>query len=749
MRRSVILSTVLTLLLAGPAVGLAQQSPEELLQSGLYKEEVEGDLEAAIRIYAKIVADHADRRLLAASALVRMGQSYEKLGRAEAEQAYRRVLREYADQEAQVAMARVRLAALTRSSAALAQPAVAAEPTRAEMTVRRVSVIASPLDIDGRVSADGRYLPLEDEDTGDLIIRDLISGEDRRLTQNTLPKVEDLDEARVSPDSRWIAYSWDDEERVESLRIIGIDGSGMRVLYRNPEVTNADPDDWSPDGRRVLARFRREDRTWQIVWVDVADGSVEVLKSVGWWDYPVMHVSPDGRYIAYDMDPHEETSNDDIFLLAADGSTEVSVAQHPADEDVAGWTPDGTKLLFFSDRMSGTSKCIAALGLCRTDLWAIDIAEGRPVGSPKLVRTNLDEFNRRGMTRTGDIYFEPRSIHSFEVHTAALDPVTGEVTEAPTLVSGRFQDLSDTPAWSPDGKYLAYFTVGGAGSRLETPALVIRTVETGEEQVISLPYTLYLPHWSPDGGSLLAFFFEGGERAGLAAVDLATGETATITDHTARGGTGTFDRPVGWSEDGKKIYLGRAEYDSFRPYQWTPTSFRLLERDLESGRETELYGDVGRGAFVPLALSPDRGHLAYLARPPEGGPAVLTVADLSSGETLGLLGGDRLLEGDRPGPFATETLTWTPDGRYVLFGQNARGETVTQLWRVPAEGGEAERLGLEIEAANNYPVIVSVHPDGRRLAFNGARTRHLAGVDELWVMENFLEEHEGDAGGRQ
>ena len=742
MKKQVILSVALAILLTAPSVGLAQQSPEELLQSGLYKEEVEGDLEAAIRIYAKIVADYADRRLLAANALVRMGHSYEKLGRAEAEEAYRRVLREYADQQAPVAMARSRLAALTQSNAAASQYTSAPAPASSQMTVRRVSVIASPLDIDGRVSLDGRYLPLEDEITGDLVIRDLTTGEDRRLTHNPVPKVEDLSHASISPDSKWIAYSWDEEEGGESLRIIGMDGSGPRVLYHNPKVSETDPDDWSPDGTRILARFRREDRTWQIVWVDVADGSVEVLKSVGWWSYPIMHLSPDGRYIAYDVDPHEETTNDDIFLLAADGSSEVPVAQHPADEDVVGWTPDGKTLLFFSDRMSGTTECQGQSGRCKTDLWAIEIAEGRPAGSPRLVRTNLDEFTRRGVTRTGALYFEPRSIRSFEVYTTAMDAQTGEVLEAPTLTSGRFQDLSETPAWSPDGRYLAYSNAGGLVSLLEPAVLVIRTLETGEERAISLPYHVYLPHWSPDGGSILAFSFDAGERAGLELIDVETSQVTSITAHTALGRTGIFDRPVGWSADGTKIYLGRTEYDTGRPYAWTPTSFQLLERDLESGRETELYRGVGRSAFVPLALAPDRRRLAFLARETDGGPAVLTVADLSGGETHGLL------EGDRWGPFATETLTWTPDGRYLLFGKYVRGENVTQLWRVPAEGGEPERLGLEIEAANNYPVIVHVHPDGRRLAFNAVRTKHLPGVDELWVMENFLQKQEGDAGGR-
>ena len=80
------------------------------LQAAIKKEVVDGDLKGAIEQYKKL-AQGRDRAV-AAKALVRMGQCYEKLGDAEARKAYERVLREYADQAGAVAEARARLAAL-------------------------------------------------------------------------------------------------------------------------------------------------------------------------------------------------------------------------------------------------------------------------------------------------------------------------------------------------------------------------------------------------------------------------------------------------------------------------------------------------------------------------------------------------------------------------------------------------------------------------------------------------------------
>ncbi len=729
-----IMKTLTVIMTVGALFALAAetavaQNGYDLFQQALVKERADGDLQAAIELYQRIVREHSGDRVLAAKALVQLGRAYEVLGNKEAQQAYERVLRDYTDQHEQVALARNRLAALTRTATAAAKP---------EMTVRRVWTETRRWDIDGRISSDGRYIPLEDEETGDLVIRDLVTGENRRLTHNTLPKTADLDKAQISPDGRWVAYSWDDAEGVESLRLIRIDGSEPRILYRNREVESTDPEAWSPDGKRILARFRRADRTWQIVWVNVADGSVEVLKSVGWWDYPKMFLSPDGRYIAYDMDPNDSTTSDEIFLLAADGSSEVRVASHSADDDVVAWTPDGTRLLLLSDRLGGGPECRDAAGICREDLWVIDIADGEPQGPPRLVRPNIGDFTPRGLTPDGALYYTPTSTRAVDVFVAALDDETGEIVKTPTRVSDGFPGASVSPVWSPDGRYLAYSNgaISQQGSILpeEAAALIIRTVATGEEREISLPHHLRPLVWSPDGRSVLAEGFRpqvGNETVEL--INVQTGALTPVTTHVPRGRTGTFDLPLGWSPDEKAIYLRRTEYDIQRPYDSGPTEFRLLEHDLASGRERELSRGMLPNPFQAVVLSPDRRHLVFPSPGPEGSGQVLKIVPLTGGE------GRVLFSAEVSDRIRGQTLNWTPDGRHVIVGTHARRgpqASVTHLWRIPVQVGEAQRLALIIESAPNSGVRLRMHPDGRQLAFHNGRV--LPGAGELWVMENFL-----------
>jgi Tol biopolymer transport system component len=53
-----------------------------------------------------------------------------------------------------------------------------------------------------------------------------------------------------------------------------------------------------------------------------------------------------------------------------------------------------------------------------------------------------------------------------------------------------------------------------------------------------------------------------------------------------------------------------------------------------------------------------------------------------------------------------------------------------ELWRIRMEGGEAQKVGSLVKGLNG----LSVHPDGRRIAFTAVEQRGA----EVWVMENFL-----------
>jgi hypothetical protein len=383
-------------LMASLATAQKGDQAEVLMQAAQQKQLVEGQLDEAIQLYKRIVQEHAGNRALAARALLEMGRCYEKLGNTEARKAYERLLRDYGDQNEAAAAARKRLAAL-------GQPA----GTVSEMVTRRVWTGPGEY-VAGGLSPDGRYLSCVDLTTGDLALRDLATGKMRHLTHKAsgTESSEYAFFSAISPDGKEVAYIWFGKDGPE-LRLVGLDGSAPRVLYAKKGAYPF-PTGWSPDGKYILTRLYEEPSTHQIALISVVDASVRVLKTTDWSSLKVSF-SPDGRYVAYDAPQQQDADNRDIFLLAADGSREIRLVEHPADDLLLGWTPDGNHILFASDRSGSMSA------------WLQRVSDGKPQGPPELVKQDIGQAQPIGFTRTGSYYYG-LVIGTSDVYTAEFDP---------------------------------------------------------------------------------------------------------------------------------------------------------------------------------------------------------------------------------------------------------------------------------------------------------------------------------------
>ena len=706
-RRPLLTSLAMLILFAASAT--AQQTPAELLQSALYKQQIEGDLEGAAEILQGLIEEFPQHRDIAARALVQLGRVHETLGSTHAESAYRRVLNDYPDQQEQVVVARSRLAALR-------QPATVVEASG--VVVRQVWTRPA-----AAVSPNGRYLIFKDKE--DLAVHDLHTGESRRLPRGTgrVP-----DHPAMSPDGRHVAYvSWKrstqnvdlngSRPRVSELRIVDLNGSRPRVLVSNPEVPWLQPFAWSPDGKQILTVFERKDGPNQIVLVSAADGSVRVLKSLE-WRYPgQMSFSPDGRYIAYDSRTRRDAPERDIFVLATDGSRESALVEHPAGDRFPLWTPDGKAILFVSDRS-------------RTwDHWLIPVAAGKAQGSAVLVKQNVGPIRPLGFTTDGNYYYN--LAHGFlDVYIATLDPVTGEALGAPALVSDRYRGGNTLPEWSSDGRYLAYLSRRGApGPGFRSSIIAIRSLETGQERELA-PELTFLEdtrlRWSPDGRSFLVSGEDTDGHRGLYQIDAKTGDVAPIVVSSGKLPPRSWWNRwhAAWSLDGKAIFYVRDEDGK---------SCEIRIRDTETGRERRLYRPASPTHLSNLALSPDGRWLAFGAA--SNGShyvaQVVLVMPASGGEPREVL---KLDQGTVGG--WTYSIAWTRDGSHLLFSKRVASPTIpSELWRVSAQGGEPQKVGLVMYGRGG----VRAHPDGRRIAFINRTDRK----QELWMMENFLPQPSG------
>jgi len=547
----------LLLATAGWAAAQTAGRAEVLLEAAQKKELVSGDLNGAIRQYREIVAKYPNNRMVAAKALIRIGQCYEKMGDTESRKAYEEVLSAYADQTEAASEARSRLAALARPGS----PATGAADTSTRLVWKVPNGHPS-----GRVSPDGRFLAFTDWDTNDLAVRDLATGRNRRITHNDPDSLEYPFNSIVSPDCKKIAYGWYNKNATYDVRIIGIEDSKPKVVLTDKaEIL---PLDWSPNGKQLLIGIDEQlsDGPAGLVLIDLNDGARRKVSPT--WSLAAF--SPDGRFIACSVE-----GGINLFEMAT--GKNLPLIQHSAKYQVLAWTLDGKYLLFRSNR-SGTM-----------DAWMVAISDGKVLGAPVLVKKNFED-RPVGITRAGSLY-SATSRWVTDALIAEVNPATGQVVTPVQPASRQWIGITDFPGWSPDGRYLAYVRNGSAEQ-----AMIIRNTDTGEERELKIrtgKINKHTPHWSAEGKSILIPAIDAGKGPSLMRIDTQSGEAIPLMPWPRIGVVEPFEL----SPDGNKVYFIAADPAD-------PKRMCLRMRDLQSGQESMIHQQEG---FYSFGLSPD-GH---------------------------------------------------------------------------------------------------------------------------------------------
>jgi len=682
------------------AFALSQAAPhtqQVLFEKALALEEAQAKLPEAIALYQKIVDETGDKSL-AARAQLRIGICHQKLGRKEAQTAFQKVIDNYPEQLETVRLAREQLSLLRRAGDLVEkgdrQPAI------------RLLWSGPEADISGAPSPDGKYLCFTDWSTGDLAVRDLGSGKNRRLT-NKGPweqSSEEVDSSLWSPDGTQIAYEWetDGNQRLE-LRVIGLGGSEPRTLYRAGEDEWATLYGWSPDGKHILALLPHN----QLSLISLADGSTTNLKSLEAGSTRAQF-SPDGRYIVFDVPQAGDALKRDIYTLSIADRREVPLVVHAADDRVLGWAPEGQAVLFGSDRTGSQA------------FWAVPVADGKAQGAAQMIRPVSNRTKPLGFSRDGRFFYGESKAGS-DVYSVRLDATTARVLEPAERLIDQFEGSNLSPSYSPNGERLAYCSWRGS---YRSPAggsvgmfgnvLCIRSMATGEDQEFSKAFralgvtSITGPRWAPDGKSILVYGFSkpAGGYGGIYVVDLQRG-VATEVAYSSK------DIRVGnaeWLSDGKTIVFGRSG--------WKKGLVHFVARNLETGGE-RVVRELPESANPNHVVSPDYQSLCISTV--EGGKRSFSIMNPAGGEPRKLQGGGGGFYG----------FNWAADGKHILYTRRT-AERRMELWRLSIDGGEPELLGLLSEPSGGVVSHLSPSPDGKRIAFSRAQ---LAGA-EVWVMEN-------------
>jgi Tol biopolymer transport system component len=649
------------------------------LAAAIYEEEVTGNLDKAVELYLDILKKYPDDRPVAAKTLYHLGLVNEKMGKQKASEYFTRLVNTYPDQAEMVALAKAKLEALGIGTA-----------TRStEVAMRRIWVAGKDLPI--CISPDGRYVVYGVYDSGNLWLRDLQSGEQSQITREG-SRVEGTiasSFAAISQDGKWIAYNWINKG-YEELRLSKLDGSSMRIVHNGQDGRTMNVTAWMPDGQRILAISQDKNLTYRPFIISLSDGSV---RSIGQqepghviWKYP----SRDGKYIGY-------TLNGDIFIYNTSAEKDSVLVKNPAFDGMVGWTPDGSGIIFISNRLGSP------------DLYLLGIGNGHPLGEPQLLRRDLGDPMYLDVTQDGRLFKMERK-GTYDSYILPVDEQTGKLTGSPSLVDQNYPGTL-FPAWSYDGKLL-YYTIYKGTSNNRSQVLVIRSEDKGQIREITpkpqLPFW-HTPILSPDA---LRYAINGTDQkgnSGVFAIDSESGDVSQLATDTAENGP----TDPNWSPEGKALF-----YQVRSPE--ISEGFIVRRKDLKTGEEK----DVKRGIYYnEMKISPDGTRFVYFLNDKPSKSYVLGILDIQSSKESELW---RVSGADYPGGISGPT--WTPDGKYVLVAASSFTQG-TDLWRFPVTGGSGEKIYMTPETTWGFVM----HPSGKRIAFSQSRDNW-----ELWVMENFL-----------
>ena len=217
---------------------------------------------------------------------------------------------------------------------------------------------------------------------------------------------------------------------------INANGTGLRRLTRSP-WPEFDPS-WSPDGRFIA--YRSEPHEYPELWVMNADGSGQhrLTPDGGFPDW-----SPDGSMIAY-ANPGGPSGMSWIAIMSADGSGQRRLP-HTAAGEYPSWSPDGKRIAFHSNWSGHHLMYVVDVDGSRGVVNLSRVEEGGLVAWSPDGRSILFASQRDHSDNSRDIYV-------MRPDGSGLRRLTR--TPAPG---------ADTPAWSPDSRYIVYARAGGLG----------------------------------------------------------------------------------------------------------------------------------------------------------------------------------------------------------------------------------------------------------------------------------------------
>jgi tricorn protease len=434
-----------------------------------------------------------------------------------------------------------------------------------------------------------------------------------------------------SPDGKWLAFTGQYDGNIDVFVMPAEGGEPRRLTWHPaPDIAVG----WTPDGKRVLFHSARDVYAdfSRLYTVPAEGGPAEALPM---WRGETASYSPDGARIAYVPNEVWQTSwkryrggqTTPIYIVRLSDLMLEKVPRDNSNDKNPVWLGDtvyflsdrnGAVTLFAYDTKAKTVKqVIENKGLDFKSLSAgPDALVYEQFGGIYLFDPASGKSRKLSIRIAGDL---PATRPHYEkvgdkIQNAAISPAgaraafeaRGEIFTVPAE-KGDIRNLTRTPAaaerdpaWSPDGKSIAYFSDESGEYALhiadQSGSKIVKKINLGNP-----PSYFYSPLWSPDSKKIAYT----DKRLNLWYVDVEKGAPVKVT-------TDRFDDPTSslsetWSPDSKWLTYAKLLENHLRA---------IFVHALETGKESQITDGISdarypvfdkRGKSLFFAVSTDVG----------------------------------------------------------------------------------------------------------------------------------------------
>ncbi|MDE0297290.1 MAG: hypothetical protein OXN17_01490 [Candidatus Poribacteria bacterium] len=220
------------------------------------------------------------------------------------------------------------------------------------------------------------------------------------------------------------------------IYVMASDGHNQVRLTHHPAI-DIQPS-WSPNGRKIAFVSNRNGGNIQIYLMDSNGRNLMRLTDGAWNQNPAW--SPNGRQIAFESTAGE--SNLDIYVIGTDGRHRTRLTGAPRSNAMPAWSPDARRIAYAS-WLGG-----------RSEIYVMD-ADGE--NQTRLTHNLVNERELSWSPDGSEIAFA-----SWDGEGTVISVIGADGENRKNLTEGIREGFSvrdSSPAWSPDGRWIAYGSV--------------------------------------------------------------------------------------------------------------------------------------------------------------------------------------------------------------------------------------------------------------------------------------------------